>query len=126
MNGDRAADFGLCASEAATNALLHGRGGVASVAVRDGVARLRVADSGSGINPQDLPKATLQKGWSSRASLGLGFTVINETADKVYLHTGPQGTTIIIEMALVPRNELPFQLNPLLWEDDLVVQDFAA
>ena len=126
MADDRAADFGLCASEAATNALLHGRGGAAFVDVRDDRVRLRISDSGSGINPDDLPKATLQKGWSSRASLGLGFTVINETADKVFLHTGPGGTTIIIEMTLAPSNDLPFQLSPLLWDDDLVAQNFAA
>ncbi|MCC2669771.1 MAG: ATP-binding region ATPase domain protein [Armatimonadetes bacterium] len=118
MDEDRAADLGLCASEAATNALLHGCGGSASVEGRDGVVRIRVSDHGRGISPDDLPRATLLKGWSSRASMGLGFTVINETADRLFLYTGPDGTTVIIEMAVEMKTDFLAGINPLLWEDD--------
>ena len=121
MDDDRAADLGLCASEAATNALLHGCGGYASVEGRDGVVRIRVSDHGRGISPDDLPRATLLKGWSSRASMGLGFTVINETADRMFLYTGPDGTTVIIEMAVEMKSDLFADINPLLWEDELLV-----
>lgn len=122
MSSDRTADLGLCASEAATNALLHGRGGSATVEERDGCVRVRVSDQGRGISPSDLPRATLLKGWSSRASMGLGFTVINETADRVYLYTGPDGTVVIVEMAVeAPANFLT-ELNPMLWDDEILVQ----
>lgn len=117
MSLDRASDIGLCASEAATNALLHGNGGAATLEERDGLVRIRVTDWGQGIDPENLPRATLLKGWSSRASMGLGFTVINEMADRVYLYTGTSGTTVIIEMAAHPAPDLMEQFNPLLWEE---------
>jgi anti-sigma regulatory factor (Ser/Thr protein kinase) len=119
MPTERIADLGLCASEAATNALLHGSGGSATVEWRDGCVRVRISDAGRGICPADLPRATLLKGWSSRASMGLGFTVINETADRVFLYTGPDGTVVIIEMAIeAPANFLT-ELNPMLWDDEV-------
>ena len=121
MSGDRAADLGLCASEAATNALIHGDGGQACVGCRDGRLRVRVVDFGCGIDPDDLSRATLLKGWSKRASMGLGFTVINETADRLYLYTGPDGTTVLIEMAVEPEINLPDECNPLLWGEELTL-----
>jgi anti-sigma regulatory factor (Ser/Thr protein kinase) len=119
METDRAEDFALCASESATNALLHGQGGTAIVTARDGRLRIRVTDGGEGIHPEDLPKATLLKGWSGRASLGLGFTVINEIADRIFLHTSRRGTTVIIEMAVEPLVNLPEECNPLLWGEEI-------
>lgn len=121
MDEERAADLGLCASEAATNALLHGRGGSAVVEHRGGCVRIRVADQGKGIDPDDLPRATLLKGWSSQASMGLGFTVINETADRIYLYTGADGTVIIIEMSAQATSDFLSNFNPLLWEDEVFV-----
>jgi anti-sigma regulatory factor (Ser/Thr protein kinase) len=121
MSPDRAADMGLCASEAATNALLHGHGGSAVVESRNGFLRIRVSDEGRGISPADLPRATLLKGWSSRASMGLGFTVINETADRVFLYTGPDGTVVIIEMSVEPMGAFALQVNPALWDDEILV-----
>ncbi len=113
----RAADLALCASEAATNALLHGGGGTADVAAEQDRVRVRVMDHGRGIDTEDLPRATLQKGWSTRRSMGLGFTIIHETADRVLLHTGPGGTTVIIEVTLEPVCQAAGLLA--LWEDAL-------
>jgi anti-sigma regulatory factor (Ser/Thr protein kinase) len=115
MNDERAADFALCTSEAVTNALLHGSGGGARIECREGRVRVRVTDHGTGIATDDLPRATLLRGWSKHASMGLGFTLINETADRIYLSTGSSGTTIIIEMGVVPEESLPNECNPLLW-----------
>jgi anti-sigma regulatory factor (Ser/Thr protein kinase) len=121
MEGERARDFELCASEAATNALLHGNGGFVTVGCREGRIRVRVADQGTGIPLQDLPGAALQPGWSRRRSMGLGFTLINETADRVFLYTGADGTTVIIEMGVEPQVNLPAECNPLLWGESLAV-----
>ena len=43
---------------------------------------------------------------ATRASLGVGFTIMHEVADGLYLCTGPAGTTLIIEMAVEPEKEL--------------------
>lgn len=121
MSSDRAADLGLCASEAATNALLHGSGGSATVEWRERCVRIRISDQGRGISPADLPRATLLKGWSSRCSMGLGFTVINETADRVFLYTGSDGTVIIVEMAVEAPKGFLSEFNTLLWDDEVLV-----
>jgi len=118
MDADRLADFALCASEGATNALLHGNGGAACVAYQDGKVRIRIIDYGAGIDPENLPRATLLKGWSGRASTGLGFTVMNEIADRLYLHTGADGTMLIMEMGITPANLFLSECNPLLWSED--------
>lgn len=102
LSEERTADFTLSVCEAATNALLHGKGGIATVAHDEDHLRFRIQDNGEGIEPEDIPNATLVKGWSKRASLGLGFTIINELADRVYMSTGPGGTSLILEMDLVP------------------------
>ena len=118
MEAPRLDDMGLCASEAATNALVHGRGGVASVGSEQGRLRVRVTDQGAGIDPEDLSRAVLQDGWSKKSTMGLGFTLIHKTADRLLLHTSPAGTTVIIEMAVEPQVNLPQGCNPLLWGDE--------
>jgi anti-sigma regulatory factor (Ser/Thr protein kinase) len=117
----RAADLALCTSEAATNALVHGRGGEATVAVSGGRVRVGVSDRGHGILLEDLPAATLRAGWTKSPaqrprSAGLGFTVITRLADRVLLHTGTSGTTLLLEMcARPPREQFT---HPLLWDED--------
>jgi anti-sigma regulatory factor (Ser/Thr protein kinase) len=105
MTDDRVEDLTLCASEAATNALKHAGGGRVSLDYEGETVRVRVADQGSGIDQLQLPRATLLKGYSTRASMGLGFTLMHELADRLYLNTGPHGTTVILEMALQRRSE---------------------
>lgn len=107
MSLERARDLELCAAEAATNALKHGAGGRATVAARGESVRVRVADSGGGIDPQSLPRATLMPGASTKASAGLGYTLMMEFADRVYLSTGKEGTDLIIEMCVEPPLNLP-------------------
>ena len=100
MDVERAADLELCVCEAATNALQHGRGGFVEIAVECGRVCVRISDQGQGIAWEDLPRAALHRGWTSADSAGVGFTLIIETADCVRLCTGPEGTTLIREMAV--------------------------
>jgi anti-sigma regulatory factor (Ser/Thr protein kinase) len=103
----RAGDLEICAAEAASNALCHGNGGKAGFEVRGESVRVRVVDQGSGIDPQNLPRATLMAGASSKDSAGLGYTLMMDLADRVYLYTGPDGTNLIIEMCVEPPLNLP-------------------
>jgi len=110
---ERVQDLCLCASEAATNALKHAGSGEASLTVTPSAIRVRVEDRGSGIDPFHLPRATLMKGYSTRASLGLGFTLMHELADHLYLTTNGDGTTLILEVVLQPVSELEQMLARL-------------
>ncbi|BDI34416.1 hypothetical protein CCAX7_64670 [Capsulimonas corticalis] len=94
----RQSDIATAASEAGMNAMVHGGGGVARVFTgANGIVRIRVEDHGSGIAMENLPKATLARGFSTKATLGHGLKMMLETSDRLYLLTGPSGTTVVIE-----------------------------
>lgn len=88
----------LCVSEATTNVLLHGGGsGALSVRQLDDRLRVVVADSGPGL---DFLAWTREAGGANRASMGYGFKLILDNLTAVYLHTGNEGTTLILEHAI--------------------------
>jgi len=100
MDEDRIFDFVLCAGEATTNALKHAGRGAASLHEIAGGLMLVVSDRGPGIDALTLPEVSLKRGYSTAGSLGMGYKSILSVADKVYLATGPTGTTVAIEMKL--------------------------
>lgn len=112
LDGMRLCDFTLCVGEATTNAFKHANGGTASIHRREDVLIVVVSDHGSGIEALVLPDLALKRGYSTAASLGMGFKAMISTADKLYLATGPDGTTIGIEMRLHP-SERPSLLDNL-------------
>lgn len=101
---ERIFDIATCVSEAATNTLLHGKGGRMSIsttsAERPAGVRIMLEDGGPGINFSELPHAILKRGYSSAVSMGLGYTLILDMMDAVYLATDAQGTALIMEAAL--------------------------
>lgn len=89
-----------CVMEAAANAVKHGNGGRASLhRTPDGLIFM-ISDSGPGIGALALPEVALIKGYSTAGTLGMGYKIMIEYSDKVFLATGPQGTTVAIEMRL--------------------------
>ena len=99
-------DLVTAASEGGMNTVTHG-GGLGEARVSSdgvGTVQVRVRDWGTGINMQDLPRATLSRGWSSTASLGHGLVMILQSVDHVWLLTGPGGTLVIMEQG---REEPP-------------------
>lgn len=103
MDVDRTADLLTSATEAATNAIKHGRGGEATVWLTEDSAFVLVVDNGSGIAPTHLARATLEKGYSTRISLGMGFHMILESCDSLSLCTGDGGTSLLIRVSNCPR-----------------------
>lgn len=105
MKEERRHDLVTAVSEAGMNAVTHGGGqGEAWVAVSDtGMVQVRVEDKGHGISLEHLPKATLARGYSTKASLGHGFKMMQQI-DRVYVLTGPTGTTVVLEQ---DRDEPP-------------------
>lgn len=109
LDAERCFDVAMCISEAATNALLHGKGGRMTLlrsALGDDNDRFRiiVEDRGPGINFSNLPNAVLKRGYSTAVSMGLGFTMILEMMDAVYLVTDGQGTVVVMELLRNPKN----------------------
>ncbi len=90
-------DVVLCVSEAATNTIKHATGGVMKVATERDRLLVLFEDHGPGIDASTLPRATLMKGYSTKVSLGFGFTILMELLDRVTLHTSPEGTRLLLE-----------------------------
>jgi PAS domain S-box-containing protein len=95
----RRGDLLMAVGEAAMNAVVHGGGGVGHVRAdpTQGTVQVWIEDAGAGIDLQELPRATLERGYSSGGSLGFGFGMMLRTCDRIWLLTGPAGTTIVLE-----------------------------
>jgi anti-sigma regulatory factor (Ser/Thr protein kinase) len=88
----------LCTSEAATNALMHGGGSCTITVVHlDGIVRLIVADRGPGLNFLNWLEGP---GKDAQGSMGYGYKIILDHIDTVCLHTGPSGTTLILDQRI--------------------------
>ncbi|MCW3059765.1 MAG: hybrid sensor histidine kinase/response regulator [Capsulimonas sp.] len=99
MCEERCFDLVTAASEAGMNTVVHVGKGEGQV-MTDETARLvqvRLWDHGPGIALENLPKATLRKGYSSAGTLGHGMKMMLQTADRVYLRTSGNGTVVVIE-----------------------------
>lgn len=102
-DGLRQYDLITAASEAGMNAIVHAGGGTAEVSVSaDGTVQVRVEDHGTGITMENLPRAALERGFSTKATLGHGLKMMLETADRLFLLTGPTGTTLVLEQDRTP------------------------
>lgn len=100
FSGERLFDMVTCVSEAATNVVKYGPPGLMKVKAEESGIHVRLDDVGPGIAFANLPKAVLLSGYSAgqTPSLGLGYSVILELCDCVYLSTGSKGTSLILEM----------------------------
>jgi len=85
--------------EALDNALKHAQGGTYQVFAGDGCLKVAISDTGPGIDFRTLPKATLVPGFSTAASLGMGFTIMLHLCERVLLCTRPGLTEVVLEMA---------------------------
>ncbi|MBI2844224.1 MAG: ATP-binding protein [Armatimonadetes bacterium] len=101
-----------CIGEMLSNALKHALGGTASLhQIKDGLMFV-VGDQGPGIDAINLPNVALVTGYSTAGTGGLGYKLMLACADQVYLATGPNGTTVAVEIKLQSQNTA--QRDPLL------------
>lgn len=100
MDADRLKRLIVCIGEATTNALKHAAYGSASLYRKGDRLIFSVTDHGPGIPSLSLPDVALTRGYSTAGTLGMGYKVMIAFADKVYLATGPDGTTVAVEMLL--------------------------
>ena len=96
---ERIDDLLMCVTEAATNALKHAGGGTLSIWISDTKISALISDRGEGISPANLARATLEAGFSTQGTLGMGFTLMLAMCDTLMLATSPKGTEILIEIA---------------------------
>ncbi|NGQ94909.1 ATP-binding protein [Brevibacillus sp. SYP-B805] len=103
------AHFGalLGVQEAVTNALKHAETGYMQVWADESRMLIVIADQGKGIELQDLPKATLLKGYSTTGSMGAGFLLMSKFSDRVYLKSDQYGTTVALEFCKPTEAERP-------------------
>ena len=95
---ERVADLALCATEAVGNVIKHADSGLVEVKGCKETIRVLVDDNGPGIDFAHLPSAVLTAGYSTAPSLGMGYSILLEMLDRVFLCTGEGGTTLILEM----------------------------
>lgn len=111
MSAEAASDIEIAAGEAMLNASKHGVDGRCAVYVAPGRVIVRISDRGRGIRAEDLPATVLLPGFSTKLSLGMGYTLMLELADQVWLATGPEGTVVQVEKR-VRREELSPLASP--------------
>ncbi len=104
MEPHAAGDFLVAIGEAVTNSLKHAHGGQCTVKITPDLVRVRVCDDGPGIAQNALPDTILKAGFSTKASLGMGFTLMLEMADAIWLATDEgDGAAIQLEKWIRPE-----------------------
>jgi CheY-like chemotaxis protein len=102
LSFERGHDLLTASGEVAMNAVVHGQNGRARVHSGEGTVQVRVEDQGKGIDMQRLPRATLERGYSTAGTLGHGFYLVLATVDRTWLLTGKNGTTVVVEQDRTP------------------------
>ncbi|MFQ3549607.1 MAG: PAS domain S-box protein [Armatimonadota bacterium] len=111
--------FMIAVGEAITNSIKHGSNGTVYAGItEENELWVGVSDRGPGIESLILPQATLQRGFSTRRSLGMGYSIMLDVADRIMLKTGSYGTTVILIKSLV-ESSVSEQTDNFsnLWED---------
>lgn len=93
----------LVLSEAITNVIKHAEHGTMTLIEDEESKELRIVveDVGPGFPLKELPKNTLLAGYSTKKSLGQGFTLMKKMAKSVALYTSSTGSTLIIVFDMV-------------------------
>ncbi len=107
LSDERGFDLVLAVGEAGMNAVVHAGLGTGQVFwdTERQLVHVRVEDQGEGIAVENLPRATLKRGYSTKATLGHGMKMILQTAGCLWLLTGPTGTTVVLEQGPQPLEE---------------------
>jgi anti-sigma regulatory factor (Ser/Thr protein kinase)/PAS domain-containing protein len=93
---ERCHDMALCATEAAGNVVKHAESGRLEIRVEGEDAWILIEDRGPGIHFANLPNAVLTAGYSTAPSLGMGYSILLEMADALYLCTNCEGTSVLM------------------------------
>ncbi|MCE5322204.1 PAS domain S-box protein [bacterium] len=93
----------VAVGEVITNAFKHALYGRVYVGRTDNEVWVAVADHGPGIESLVLPSAVLRRGFSTKPSLGMGYSIMLDACDRILLKTGSDGTTVVLIKNMVQR-----------------------
>lgn len=111
LSEDRTTDLLLAAAEALGNVLKHAVDGRCQVHLTAEAVIVRICDRGTGIASHFLPAAILKPGFSTKVSLGMGYKMMLELVDRVWLSTSETGTIVQLEQHF--RAPTPQDASPL-------------
>jgi anti-sigma regulatory factor (Ser/Thr protein kinase) len=113
FSSDRTEVLSTTIGEAMMNAVVHGADATVETFGDKSAVQVWIRDHGVGISLEDLPSATLRQGWSSRGTLGMGFSIILSLTDGFDLVTSNAGTTAVITVYSEPtKPNAPFLFAP--------------
>lgn len=116
MQTERLRDFIIAVGEAITNAIKHGTRGKVYMGDEKESIWVAVSDEGAGIESLILPRAVLLRGFSTKPSLGLGYSIMLEVCDRILLCTGKTGTTVVLIKEKVEREPDLSEYLPDTWD----------
>jgi len=118
MEEERIHDIVVGVSEATTNVLTHAGEGEMLVQRKEDRLHVWIRDQGPGIDFASLPKAVLTRGFSTKFSLGLGYTMLLGLMDRIYLCTDSSGTTVVLEKTYAtPARESDLEALLAAWPE---------
>jgi len=90
----------LCISEAVTNALKHANAGSLELRKIEGSLRACISDCGPGMDLSKLPNMVFFQGFSTKISMGYGYTIMYKYAEKIYLASSNEGTFLALDFKI--------------------------
>ncbi|WP_047980867.1 ATP-binding protein [Ornithinibacillus contaminans] len=96
LSSSKVMSYNLIISEAVTNILKHAEHGEMTIYRAANAFHVIISDKGPGFPLKILPKTTLMAGFSTKESLGQGFTLMMKMAKQVVLETSETGSTLIL------------------------------
>jgi serine/threonine-protein kinase RsbW len=104
MSPDRIDEVRMAVVEACINALEHSRSSEKEVFVTFEVLdeedpeklRITVRDTGIGFSPEEIEEPTIQEKIKSQRKRGWGLKIIRGLMDEVEIHSGSEGTTVVM------------------------------
>ncbi len=120
MPHEKRTEFLIAVGEISTNAIKHAPGGYCKVFLDDSEVIVLISDEGKGIDFSKLARATLLPGYSTvKCSLGFGFTIAIELADRIHLVSDRSGTVVLLRKWLKAQDSENSQLEKLLERFDI-------
>lgn len=117
LTGESLEKFEGAIGEALANVVKHAGGGKAYAGHDENSVWVAVEDHGPGIESLLIPRAILLRGYSTKPSLGIGYSVILAACDQVLLKTDPTGTTVVmIKNIRTTEPRISLEQLPDTWE----------